>query len=261
MQIIAGDHEFEALIKKLNDKEQLAAYKATYDDYQPQLIPRILAHILVLSGSLMYGHQPSYLKFRAVEIIARVPYHSWSSAAFTLLTLFFSNEHKALRLSTTARYARIASDNETMHVVVISQLAKVEEKAGLLRHTVAPMLFAFFYYWSSYCLYLLRPRWSYELNYLFEAYAFSQYSKFLETRGDELKKKPVKSEFLAWYGRKPANQYDFFESVRNDEIVHRNQSIHEIDEAADKQRVQLLKVLLFAIAAVSIALLLSFSAT
>jgi len=43
-----------------------------------------------------------------------------------------------------------------------------------------------------------------------------------------LKSKSIESEFLTWYGRHPRSQYEFFRSVRNDEIVHRNKSIHEI---------------------------------
>lgn len=246
---MAGDKELEALNTQLNDPAQLEAYKKPYDDYRPRLLPKILWSFFALCDNVAYGRKPSYLKFRAVEIVARVPYHSWSSAAFTLLTLFFSNEREALRLSNIASYARIASDNETMHLVVISQLAQKEKVAGFIRYTLIPMLFAFFFFWISYCLYLVRPRWSYELNYLFESYAFEQYGKFLEMHGEELKKKPIQSDFLAWYGRNPINQYDFFRSIRNDEIVHRNQSIHEIDEEADKRRVRFLKLLMSCIAA------------
>ncbi len=115
-----------------------------------------------------------------------------------------------------------------MHVIVITQLAKKEKGAGFLRHTLVPMLFAFFYFWTSYLLYLFSPKASLELNYLFEEHAFEQYSKFLETYGEELKKKSIDSEFLRWYGRNPRNQYEFFLSVRNDEIIHRNQSVREI---------------------------------
>lgn len=250
MELIAGDKELEALNVELNNPEQLEAYKKPHDAYRPGFIPRMLGYFLVLCGNLVYGREPSYLKFRAVEIIARVPYHSWASAAFTLLTLFFSDENKALRLSNLARYARIASDNETMHVVVISHLAQKEERAGFVRHSLIPMLFAFFYFGASYWLYLIRPRWSYELNYMFESHAFEQYGRFLEVRGEELKKKPVQSDFLLWYGRHPKNQYEFFRSIRNDEIVHRNQSIHGIDVEDDKRRVRFLRRLaLFAVAA------------
>lgn len=45
---------------------------------------------------------------------------------------------------------------------------------------------------------------------------------------EALKACSIESEFLAWYGRHPRSEYEFFRSVHNDEIVHRNRSIHEI---------------------------------
>ncbi len=238
MELITGDKELEALNVALNEPGQLDAYKKPYDDYRPALLPRILGHLLVLCGNIVYGFKPSYMKFRAVEVIARVPYHSWASAAFTLLTLCYSSEEKAVELSKTAQYSRVASDNETMHVVVISHIAQKEERVGFIRHSLIPMLFGFFYFWMSYILYLLRPRLSYELNYLFESHAFEQYNEFLKQNEEALKHKPVISDFLPLYGRNPINQYDFFCSIRNDELIHRNQSIHKIDMAADARRVR-----------------------
>ena len=90
------------------------------------------------------------------------------------------------------------------------------------------MLFAFFYFWASYFLYLVKPRYSYELNFMFENHAFEQYDRFLKTKGEALKQKPARTDFLDWYGRHPENQYDLFLSIRNDEIIHRNTSIEEI---------------------------------
>lgn len=228
MELVRGNDELEKLNRELNDPERLRAYKAERDNYRPSLLPRLLGGFLVWCGNFFYGRKPSYLKFRAVEVIARVPYHSWSSAAYTLLTIFYKDEKRALRLAEVTRFARISQDNETMHVVVVSHLAAAEERPRFLLHTVVPMWFAFFYFWWSYVLYLVNPRYSYELNYLFEQHAFEQYSLFLETCGEELKKKKVDSEFLRWYGRRPGDQYEFFRSIRNDEIIHRNSSIDEI---------------------------------
>lgn len=248
MEHATGDIELEAVNTELRDPVQLEAYKKPYDGYKVSFFPRILGGMLVTCGNIVYGFKPSYLKFRAVEVIARVPYHSWSSASFTLLTLFYRDEKRAMRFSNKSRYARIAQDNETMHVVVISQLAKQEGRADILRHTIIPMLFAFFYYVVSYVLYLMRPRYSYELNYLFEQHAFDQYDQFLTLKGDELKTKPMNSDFLLWYGRNPISQYDFFLSVRNDELIHRNQSIRGIDIESDAKRVRIFrKILVLAI--------------
>ena len=228
MEFVKDNKGLEALNLELNDPEQLKAYKTPFDNYRPSFLPRLLGGLLVGCGNFVYGSKPSYLKFRSVEVIARVPYHSWSSVAYTLLTMFYSDEKRALRLSDVTRYARIAQDNETMHVVVISHLTRLEEKVGFIRHSLIPMMFAFFYFWASYFLYLFSPRSALELNYIFEQHAFDQYSLFLEFRGEELKKKPIDSEFLRWYGRNPRNQYEFFLSVRNDELIHRNQSIREM---------------------------------
>lgn len=229
MELNGTDKEFEALNIELNDPEQLRAYKEKYDSYKPALLPRMLGGFLVFCGNLVYGKEPSHLKFRAVEVIARVPYHSWAAAAFTLMTMFYTDEKRAIKLSTIKDYSIFASDNETMHVVVISTLTRREGRAGFIRFTLIPMLFAFFYFWMSYVLYFIKPRWSLETNYLFEQHAFDSYQRFLDTKGEELKHKPVESEYLNWYGRNPRNQYEFFQSVRNDEIVHRNRSIHEIE--------------------------------
>ena len=151
-----------------------------------------------------------------------------ASSSTALLTLFYANEARARRRSAISRFARFASDNETMHVVVLSALSQKHGAPGFVRHFMIPMLIAFFFFWMSYALYLIRPRWSLELNYLFEQHAFDQYSAFLTQNESLLRQRSIESEFLAWYGRHPRSEYEFLRSVRNDELVHRNRSIHEI---------------------------------
>lgn len=228
MELTRGNEKLEELNKALNDEQFLADYKKQYDTYKVSFLPRLLGKTLVFLGNLFYGRSPSYLKFRAVEIIARVPYYSWNSASYTLMTMFFANEKKAMHLSEVAKFSSFSQENETMHVIVISHLASLEQKAGFIRHSLIPMTFAFFYFWWSYVLYLINPRYSYELNFMFEDHAFHQYDIFIKKYEHELKNKHVHSKFLDWYGRYPRSQYDFFLSVRNDEIIHRNSSIAEI---------------------------------
>ncbi len=228
INLVKGDIRLEELVKSLNDEKFLQEYKAQYDNYKISFLPKILGKLLVFFGNLIYGRRPSILKFRSVEIIARVPYYSWAAASFTLMTLFFASEEKALKYGDVARFSQFAQENETMHVVVISHLASLEKKAGFVRFSFIPMAFAFFYYWMSYILYLLNPKYSYQLNYMFESHAFEQYDWFLKLYEHELKNKKCESKFLDWYGRFPRSQYDFFLSVRNDEIIHRNSSIEQI---------------------------------
>ncbi len=220
---------FEAEVRALMDPGRLERALARGKGFRPALLPRILAGLLVRGGALAYGERPSYLKFRAVEVIARVPYHSWQAVGFLLMTLFYADERRALRLAETEEFARIAQDNETMHVVVISALARSEERSGLVRDTLVPLVFSALYFCSSVFLYLVRPRWSFELNYLFEQHAFDQYQCFLSEREADLRARPMQSAYLRWYGRRPPNQYAFFQSVRNDELLHRNRSLEAIE--------------------------------
>lgn len=224
--------QHEALLKTLEDAGQLEEYKKSYDGYPVDLIPKFLGSVLVTCGNLVYGQAPSYGKFKAVEVIARIPYQSWEVASYTLLTLFYSNEKKAIELSKVSRFSRISQDNETMHVVVLSQLAKKYGEDGFIRYTLIPLLFSFGYAAASFILYLFSPKSSLQLNYLFEDHAFSQYSKFVELYAEELKSKPVLIDFLDFYGRHVKNEYELFVSIRNDEIIHRNMSAHRADELA-----------------------------
>ncbi len=133
-----------------------------------------------------------------------------------------------MKLMSLSNFARLSEDNETMHVVVISHIAKKECEGSFIFGTLMPLLFAFGYFWVAYWLYLINHRYALELNYLFESHAHSQYEWFLKENEAKLKGKNIESEYLKWYGRTPANQYEFFESVRNDELIHRTTSVEKI---------------------------------
>ena len=219
----------EKLVCELNDDAVRAEYAKKYDHYRPMLVPRVLGWLLVTSGTIVYGKRPSYGKFKAVEVIARIPYQSWEVAAYTLLTGFYGDEARAIKLAKTSSFSRQAQDNETMHVVVITQICKKLRCTGFFRHTLIPLLFAFFYFWTIYVLYMFSRRAALELNYLFESHAYSQYSKFLHLHETKLRNTPVTSDFLAFYGRECRSEYELFESIRNDELIHRNRSIRELE--------------------------------
>lgn len=220
--------EHEELNKKLCDPELRAEYARAYDDYQPTRIARIMGAIFVKSGNLLYGERPSYQKFKAIEVIARIPYQSWEVASYTLLTWFYSNEQRAIKLAKTSAFSRQAQDNETLHVVVISQIVRRLKCETFFKHTLIPLIFAFFYFLATYILYLFSRRASLELNYLFESHAYAQYQEFLDTHEARLRITPISSDFLNFYGRHVKSEWEFFESVRNDELIHRNRSIREL---------------------------------
>lgn len=218
----------EALVKELNNPELREAYARVYDTYRPGLVARVLGYLLVGAGTLMYGKKPCYEKFKAIEVIARMPYQSWEVATYTLLTAFYSDEKRAIELTKTSTFSREAQDNETMHVVVISQIVKRLECEGFFRHVLVPLIFSFFYFWTLYVLYMISRKSALELNYIFENHAYHQYDEFLMTDGERLRDTAVFSDFLAFYGRYPRSEYELFESIRNDELIHRNRTIREL---------------------------------
>jgi hypothetical protein len=174
------------------------------------------------------GKKPSYAKCKAIEVMARVPYQSWEMAVYTLLTVLYTNERRAMQLANTNAFSRLAQDNETMHVIVISQIVARDKSGGFIRHTLLPFLISFKYFCTIYILYLISPRSALEINYLFESHAYGEYGAFLEQEGEQLKQRPVTSAYLKFYGRDVANEYELFELIRNDELIHRNRSIREL---------------------------------
>jgi ubiquinol oxidase len=219
----------EALVEQLKDPALRAEYAKAYDDYKVGWVAAVLGWLLVASGTLVYGKKPSYAKFKAIEVIARIPYQSWEVATYTLLTAFYQNEKRAIELAKTSTFSRLAQDNETMHVVVLSQMVCKMRAQKLIRHTLVPLVFALFYFWTVYFLYLVYRKAALELNYLFENHAYHQYSQFLAENAETLRHKVCMYEFLSFYGRNVVTEYEFFESVRNDELVHRNTTIRELE--------------------------------
>ncbi len=227
MTMYIQSHEKQARL--LNDPQARQETLQKYANYRVSFIPWLLGKSLVIAGNLLYGRKPSYTKFRAIEIIARIPYQSWEVFSYCAQTVFFSDESRAIRLANISEFARVAQDNETMHVVVISQLMREHGDTRLMRTTLLPMIGSFVYFYFSFILYLLNKRYSFELNYMFEQHAYEQYQRFLEENETTLKETVIHSHFLKFYGRNVANEYEFFELVRNDELLHRNASVEHIE--------------------------------
>lgn len=218
----------EALVRELCDPALRAEYARPYDDYQVAWVASFLGFLLVATGTLLYGKKPGYAKFKAIEVIARIPYQSWEVASYTLLTAFYQNEKRAIELTKTSMFSRMAQDNETLHVVVISQIVKRLKCADFIRHTLIPLIMSFFYFWTLYVLYMISRKSALELNYVFENHAYHQYDLFLKNEEASLKHRMCESEFLTLYGREHLTEYHLFESIRNDELIHRNRTIREL---------------------------------
>ncbi|MEK7066925.1 MAG: alternative oxidase [Patescibacteria group bacterium] len=211
------------------------------NDTKPRISPFVLfiGRALFVFMDFMYGKKPSLGKFRVLEVVARIPYQSWEAVHYFLTTHLYANERRATNLFNDSKFARSAQDNETMHVVVITQMCKSEKTGtGILRFYLIPLLIAYLY--NVFCLlfYFFTPRKAYELNYIFEDHAREQYTIFIENN-EQFREKPLQSKFLEVYGRANANYYDFFTGVRDDEIKHRDRSLeamNKIDRRKQNQK-------------------------
>ena len=223
-------HSHEEIVKALQDPESLKEYAREGEGYRVHFLPYFIGKSMVFLGNFVYGKKPKYGKFKAIEVIARIPYQSWEVASYMLLTFFYGNEKKAIELSQTSRFSRAAQDNETMHVIVISTLAKKHGQDSFFLHTFIPLIFSFFYFAASIVLYLIRPKYSFQLNYVFECHAYLQYQEFVEKNEEALRKEPILCDFLSEYGRYPKSEYEFFLSLMADELIHRNESFHKAEK-------------------------------
>lgn len=221
-------HDHEELLKEFSDHTKLQAYKEKYDNLPVSFFPNLLAQTLFISMDVFYGKKNTIQKFKVLEVIARVPYQTWEFVNYLITTNFYMNEKKAVECALRADEGKFSQDNETMHVVVISQICKQEKKGYWLMHTFAPIIVAYIYFAISTVLYMINRRYSYELNYLFENHAYNAYELFIKENRDMLAQKKVYSRFLNYYKRYPENQLVLFESIKNDEIIHRNESALEM---------------------------------
>ena len=65
---------------------------------------------------------------------------------------------------------------------------------------------------------------------MFEQHAYDQYTEFVNEHAEILRSLPLDSLFLKIYGREATNEYEFFDTVRIDEVIHRNCSLVMVRE-------------------------------
>lgn len=124
--------EHEKLLLELKDPRSLQVYKEKYDNLPVSFFPRFLAKTLFISMDVVYGRKNTIQKFKVLEVIARVPYQTWEFVNYLITTNFYMNEKRAVDCAVRADEGKFSQDNETMHVVVISQICKQEKKRELV---------------------------------------------------------------------------------------------------------------------------------
>lgn len=188
----------------------------------------MLARMLFWGMDLFYGRRRTLSKFKVLEVIARVPYQAWEHVAYVAMTHQYGRPDFARRIFEFVDESRQQQDNEQWHLLILEEMVHEQGiREGYLRYRVLPQLIAFFYYHVSWMLYVLKPRWSYELNAHFEDHAEHEYMEFVR-ENPELEELPFESAFEADYGSFES-QADLFRRIGMDERIHKLESIERME--------------------------------
>jgi ubiquinol oxidase len=90
----------------------------------PRFRYSIPARLLFFVTDLIYGRQGSVLKFKVLEIVARVPYQAWERAAYAALTRAHRKTRLARRIFDRVVHTRAQQDNEQWHLLIMEELAQ-----------------------------------------------------------------------------------------------------------------------------------------
>ncbi len=196
----------------------------------PLLRYGVLARFLFVVMDLLYGRERSWSKFKILEVIARVPYQAWEHVAYVAITHSYAQEDFARRVYDRVQESRHQQDNEQWLLLMLEEWIHHHKiKEGFIRHRLMPQIIAFVYYHISWLLYVVNPKWSYRLNYEFEAHAEREYMLFAKEHPD-LERVPFVSAFKKDYGDFPT-MADVIRQIAFDERVHKEESMMKMGMA------------------------------
>jgi ubiquinol oxidase len=202
--------EHDALVA--NQQSELAASRRTY---------RLGSRALFAVMDLVYGQERTLEKFRVLEVVARVPYQAWESVAYVAMTHTSKNPDFARRVYERARIARVEQDNEQWHLLILEELTR-HQRRPWLRGRIIPQILALSYYQLSWILFVIRPKWSYQLNADFEDHAAHEYALLVQEH-PEWETVPFESHFQGEFGAYESLA-DMFRQIGYDEALHRQES-------------------------------------
>ena len=181
------------------------------------------ARVLFSTLDALYGKRRTLSKFKVLELVARVPYQSWEQAAYIAITHMHQHTGMALRIHDRVLETRSQQDNEQWHLLILDELiAKSGVAESRVKYFWIPQLIAVVYYQVSWLMYVVRPKWSYQLNADFEDHAEHEYA-LLVREHPEWETQPFESAFTADYGTYDSVA-DVFRQIGHDERVHKIES-------------------------------------
>ena len=135
------------------------------------------ARVLFSTLDLVYGKRRTLSKFKVLELIARVPYQSWEQTAYIAITQIHERTGMARRIYDRVVETRAQQDNEQWHLLILDeQITRSGVAEGRIKYFWIPQLIAVTYYQVSWLMYVVVPKWSYQLNADFEDHAEHEYA-------------------------------------------------------------------------------------
>jgi hypothetical protein len=206
---------------KQEQEKTLASPRMRYDP---------LARLLFVTADLLYGRGKNLSKFKVLEIVARMPYQAWENVSYIAMTHTHADPTFARRIFDRVKESRLQQDNEQWHLLILEEIKnKKGIRENFLQHWLIPQLIAFFYYHTSWLLYVIRPKWSYLLNAHFEDHAEHEYMEFVAENPD-LEQETFESVFKEDYGRFRSIA-DLFRQIGYDERMHKLESLARLEAA------------------------------
>jgi hypothetical protein len=206
-------------IERLEHDQLVANQQAELDAPRRRYMRSSRALFAVMD--LVYGTERTLEKFRVLEVVARVPYQAWESVAYVAMTHTSTKPDFARRVYDRARIARVEQDNEQWHLLILEELTR-DRRRGWLRDRIIPQILAVSYYQLSWILYVVRPKWSYQLNADFEDHAAHEYALLVQEH-PEWETTPFESQFSDEFGEYDSLA-DMFRQIGHDEALHRRES-------------------------------------
>lgn len=180
------------------------------------------ARALFATMDLVYGKQRSLEKFKVIEIVARVPYQSWEVVSYIAITHMYPDRAFAQEMFDRVKLARDAQDNEQYHLLILEELVQ-RRRMSWIKLRFIPQLLAIPYYYTTWTMTALRPRWAFSLNADFEDHAEHEYMSFV-AENPQFDSIPVQSVFSDDYGQFDSLG-DLLRNIGLDERRHKEDSI------------------------------------
>lgn len=181
------------------------------------------ARLLFWTANKVFPQGRSFEFFAFVELVARVPYMAWEHVGHIAQTQNHREHRFGRKIQDRILLARDEQDNEFWHLVIMEEFL---EKSGYKRRRffdrVFPQILSFLYYHLSWMLYVVRPKWSYQLNSDFEDHAMRQYAQFVAEH-PEFDETPWESRYRGDYGFH-VTVGDMLRQVAWDEEQHKDHS-------------------------------------